>query len=170
MLNTTLRAHMEDHIPTLAGEPTVIRTDSTGVTFGAGYGGALGANSSHPNLSQAEPTGSLIPMGHTSPASPQPSGAWFGGSGGYHPDPALGGVAGRTDRLAYDPSGPATSTQGCNHELNGNRLRPGRPSLIKGGPVGTGGDLGQYLAVAMAQSTYDFPAQDLAQLNVLLGV
>ncbi len=164
---------LDSHIvtPSWDSAPTVIATDSTGTEFGTGYGGSLGDGKSHPAGQPYSNTGSLVPMGRTSELDGTPdSYSWFNGPAGLVVNPEIGGVAGRVSRLAYDVDGPATSTTVCNHELTGGFIRPGRPDLARGGPVGTGGDLGQYLAVALAQETYDFPAQDLAQLNVLLGL
>lgn len=151
--------------------PTVIGTDSTGDEFGNGFGQVLGAGESHPTGQPYTGNGSLIPMGTLSEMDDTSSAyAWKDGANGLNINPEIGGRPGRVGRLAYDVKGPATSTSVESYAMTGARIKPGRPDLAKGGPVGASGDLGQYLAVAVAQETYDFPPQDLAQLNVLLGL
>ena len=156
------------------GEPTVIGTDDTGLTFGSGYPGYLGDGSSHVAVEHAVPNGSLVPAGilgeYNDSAGISPAHMMRSNAMGCFPNVEYGGVPGRTMRLAYDETGPAHVGTVESFAMNGARIRPGRPELARGGPVGASGDLGQYLAVAMAQSTYDFPAQDLSQLNVLLGL
>jgi len=157
------------------GEPTVIMTDSSGVEFGTGYPGYLGAGCAAQSVSGlAGRTAALISAGRVNDVPDddtiRTTDMLRTNSSGWYPNPEYGGVAGRTSRLAFDVTGPATSTSVESFAMTGARIRPGRPDLARGGPVGASGDLGQYLAVAMAQSTYDFPAQDLSQLNVLLGV
>lgn len=156
-------------------QPTVIATDNTGVTFGIGYPGYLGSNMS--DVAVDGPAGNSptrpsagYPGQYDGYAGVAPMAMLRSNSAGYIPNPEYGGAPGRTDRLAYDVKGPATSTSVESFKMSGSRIRPGRADIAKGGPVGTGGDLGQYLAVAMAQSTYDFPAQDLSQLYVALGL
>ena len=156
------------------GEPTVINVDHTGLAFGPGFPGVLGANVSDTAIGIAAPNGGLVPAGvlgeYDDSAGINPGSVLRDNSSGCFPNVEYGGRPGRTSRLAYDPVGPAHSGSVESFAMTGARIRPGRPDLARGGPVGASGDLGQYLAVAMAQSTYDFPAQDLSQLNVLLGV
>lgn len=150
--------------------PVVMMTDSTGNTFGDGYGQVLGAGEAHPSVQDWAPNGSLVPMGDLSDSYTPAAYAWRDGANGLVVNPEIGGRPGRVSRLAYDAKGPATSTSVESYAMTGQRIVPGRPDIATGGPVGASGDLGQYLAVAMAVETYDFPAQDLAQLNVLLGL
>lgn len=162
---------LNDHmIPLTDNAPTVMATDSTGTTFGDGYGQALGAGESETSLQAYADNGGLIPMGTLSTEQTPEAYAWRGGANGLVVNPEVGGRPGRVARLAYDSKGPATSTSVESFAMNGQRIVPGRPDIAQGGPVGASGDLGQYLAVALAQETYDFPAQDLAQLNVLMGL
>lgn len=168
-------ANLARHMPPVTDrEPTVIQTDSSGVEFGGPYPGYLGRNNSQTAIDTAAPNGSLVPSGIL--GEQDDSGGVYPGqvlrdnSAGRFPNPEYGGKPGRVSRLAYDETGPATSTSVESFAMNGSRIKPGRPDLARGGPVGASNDLGQYLAVALAQSTYDFPAQDLAQLNVSLGL
>lgn len=170
--NADINAHM---VFLSDGEPTVIETDNTGLDFGPGFPGYLGDGSSHVAITGAAgATRSLVPVGSTGQedlyAGVDPSSVLRTNSAGLTPNPEYGGVAGRVSRLAYDADGPATTTSVESFAMNGARIKPGRPDLARGGPVGASGDLGNFLAVALAQSTYDFPAQDLSQLNVLLGL
>jgi len=166
---------MEHGIPSSDPQPVVIETDSTGTEFGRGYPGYLGAGrADQPVDGPADSGGDIATSGMRGvgeyAASIPTSAMLRTNSAGYAPNPEYGGQAGRWDRLAYDSRGPAHSGSVESHAMNGARIKPGRPDLARGGPVGASGDLGQYLAVAMAQSTYDFPPQDLAQLNILLGI
>jgi len=155
-------------IPLTDPAPTVIKTDDTGTTFGDGYA-VLGESVAHPAGQPAAPNGSLVPMGVLSQAEASSAYSWRDGMNGLVVNREIGGRPGRVSRLAYDAAGPAHTGAVESFTMDGQYVEPGRPSIARGGPVGTAGDLGQYLAVAMAQETYDFPAQDLAQLNVLLG-
>jgi hypothetical protein len=142
--------------------------------FGTGFPGYTGENRSRTAIDSAagdavHTPGGIRGEGNDS-AGVVPGAMLRDNATGRFPNAEFGGQPGRVSRLAYDETGPATSTSVESFAMNGARIKPGRPDLARGGPVGTGGDLGQYLAVAVAQSTYDFPAQDLAQLNVLLGV
>jgi hypothetical protein len=154
--------------------PVVIETDNTGVEFGGGFPGYTGGASSHTAIRSAAADADHAvggTQGETNDSAGIGAGAMLRDNAlGRFPNVEYGGEPGRVSRLAYDSSGPATSTSVESFAMNGARIKPGRPDLARGGPVGASGDLGQYLAVAVAQSTYDFPAQDLAQLNVLLGV
>lgn len=170
-MDADLSANM---IPVTDHTPVVIASDPDGVTFGTGYPGYLGDGSFKEAVAgPAGVTPSLVSAGYVGQMDDvaiAPSDMLRNTSNGWAPNPAYGGVPGRTNRLAFDVTGPATSTVVESFTMDGSRIKPGRPDLARGGPVGASGDLGQFLAVAMAQSTYDFPAQDLAQLNVLLGL
>lgn len=153
-------------------QPTVIETDSTGLDFGAGWPGVLGEGYSQPSLEgPAGVNAGLIPAGILNDderdGAIMPSAVQAPTSSGWTANPEYLGTPGRIDRLATDLLGPAHVGTVESFRVDGRRVDPGRPDLIYGGPVGTGDDVGQFLAVAMAQSTYDFPAQDLSQLDVL---
>jgi hypothetical protein len=170
-ISADLSGHMA---PSEDVAPRVIATDSSGVVFGRGYPGYLGDNASRTAIDTAagdtvhNPGGIL---GKINDSSGVPVGAMLRDNAtGRFPNAEYGGEPGRVGRLAYDETGPATSTVVESFAMTGQRVKPGRPDLARGGPVGASGDLGQYLAVAVAQSTYDFPPQDLAQLNMLLGL
>jgi hypothetical protein len=169
-------ADLAEHMPWVNDpEPTVIETDDSGLTFGPGFPGVLGdSRGLAAQASVAWPGGDQISSGFPGESDDangiNPLAAMRSNSSGLAPNPEYGGQPGRVRRLACDIDGPATTTVVESFTMNGARIRPGRPDLAHGGPVGASNDLGQYLAVAMAMSTYDFPAQDQSQLNVLLGM
>lgn len=84
-------------------------------------------------------------------------------------DQEQGGFPGRVNRLAYDAKGPAYSGSTANFLIDGRRISPDNPSIRQGGPVGNW-DIGNYNAIALAQSTADFPEESIAQLRVLLAI
>lgn len=156
-------------------QPIVIETDDTGLVFGGGYPGYLGDARSHvATAPYAYAGGDVVESGRQGPPDDangiNPSSMLRSNSSGKIPNPEYGGEPGRIDRLAADMTGPATSTTVESFTINGARIRPGRPDLAKGGPVGASNDLGQYLAVAMAESITDFPSQELSQLNILMAL
>ena len=137
--------------------PATVAADNTGA--GVGYPGYLGRGESHV-------TANGVPGTITSDDNYR----WKGGTENLVVDIAIDGRPGRVSRLAYDSKGPAHSHSVESFDMPGSRIRPGYQSVESDGPVGSGVDLGNYLAVAMAQSTYNFPSEDLSQLRVLLGV
>lgn len=152
--------NLADHgRPSTDDTPVVIQTDGTGSQFGTNFPGVLGAGESH-TTSEGVPGRQWTPEAYL----------WKGGTDDLVVDVQIEGAPGRVSRLAYDAQGPAHSGSVCDHSMGGARIRPGRPSIETGGPVGSGVDLGNYLAVAMAESTYNFPSEDLSQLRMLLGV
>lgn len=156
-------------------EPTNIVTDDTGKTFPGTFPQVLGKGKSDvARYGPANPGGEQISQGvpglENTAEGIFPNAMLTPDSSGWRPNPEYAGQPGRVDRLATDILGPAHVGTVESFRMDGSRISPGRPDIARGGPVGAGTDLGQYLAVAMAQSTYDFPAQDLAQLNVLLGI
>lgn len=152
-------------------QPDNVETDSTGLDFPGVWPGVLGEGYSQPSLEGYSPNGGMIPSGilgepdnynaNSASAVLRPT------SGGWQSNREYGGMPGRIDRLATDTLGPAHVGTVESFRVFGSRISPGRPDIAKGGPVGTGDDLGGYLAVAMAQATYDFPAQEMSQLQIL---
>jgi hypothetical protein len=156
-------------------QPTNIETDSSGLDFGPGFPGVLGSGRSITATPEiAHRPNDLISFGYPGEDNDangiNPLAMLRSNSSGWTPNPEYGGEPGRVRRLAADIVGPAHVGTVESFAMNGARIRPGRPDIARGGPVGASNDLGQYLAVAMAASTYDFPAQDQSQLNVLLGI
>lgn len=152
--------------------PVNVMTDDTGTTFGEGYPQVLGRGKSHvAREGAANRGGEMISAGSPGQFNDSegiaPSAMLTPDASGWRPNPEYGGEPGRVDRLAYDVWGPAHSGTVESFRMDGSRISPGRPDIATGGPVGASVDLGQYLAVALAQSTYDFPPQDLAQLQIL---
>ena len=145
-------------IPLSDMEPSVIATDYTGAQYDGSFPGFL-ASEPHPSQYDASPGWAQSPEAY----------AWRDGTNGLVIAPDVGGRPGRVGRLSYADKGPAFSGSVCDHELTGARIRPGRPSIIEGGPVGRK-DLGGFLAVAFAQQDINFPAEDLAQLQMLMGL
>lgn len=94
---------------------------------------------------------------------------WIGaGTESTHINQEDGGKPGRVNRLAYDAKGPAYSGSTADFVMPGRRIDPGPGSVRAGGPVGLR-DYRAEAAIAMAQSTVDFPDEALAQLQVLLA-
>lgn len=155
-------------------QPTVVETDASGFDVPGDWPGYLGTDSPQPALSGYADNGGLIPSGILGEldnynaigarAVLRPT------SGGWQSNREYGGEPGRIDRLAADLIGPAHVGTVESFRVAGSRLSPGRADLAKGGPVGTGDDLGAFLAVAMEQSTYDMPIQDESQLHVLMAL
>ena len=93
---------------------------------------------------------------------------WKGGSDATWIFQEEGGEPGRVGRLAYDAKGPAYSGSTADFGMTGARVNPDSAKVRHGGPVGQL-DVGAYNAIAIAQSTRDFPDEALAQLQIVLG-
>jgi hypothetical protein len=169
-------ANLAAHMPiVIDAQPIVIEVDDSGTTFGGGYPGFLGESvGESAQAPYAYSGGEVIESGapglDDDSSGINPLSMLRSNSLGKIANPEYTGEPGRTNRLAADFAGPATATVVESFAMNGARIRPGRPDLAKGGPVGASNDLGQYLAVAMAQSATDFPSQELSQLNVLMAL
>lgn len=79
-----------------------------------------------------------------------------------------GGKPGRVNRLAYDSKGPAYSGSTADFAITGRRITPTASSAPQEGPVGYA-DYRSQAAIAIAQSTKDFPDEAISQLRVMLG-